>query len=113
MRVLRRLIPIAILNHNKMDKSLFTISLQDQTPPPGVNVFLESLWYEKQGNWQKAHDLVEHVNGVEGAWVHAYLHRVEGDEWNADYWYRRAGKQRTGATLGEEWESLVDYFLKK
>ena len=96
-----------------MEEALFTSSFNGDVPPDGTNIFLQSLWWEKRGDWKKAHDLVEQLNSVEAAWIHAYLHRVEGDEWNADYWYRRAGKQKSGKSIAEEWQYLVDYFLKK
>lgn len=96
-----------------MNEQEFTQSLDEKQPPEKVNVFLQALWWENKGNWQKAHELIEHVDGLEASWVHAYLHRKEGDAWNADYWYRRAGKSRPSGTIAEEWQSLVNYFINK
>lgn len=79
--------------------------------PDGLSVQLRSLWYDGKGNWKKAHGEVDHLGDQASAWVHAYLHRKEGDLGNADYWYRKAGKTRPGQSLEEEWESLVSYFL--
>jgi len=92
--------------------SSFTESLSLATPPEHFSVHLKSLWHDKKGDWQKAHDLVDSLPGVEAAWIHAYLHRKEGDSWNADYWYARAKKVRPSYTLEKEWESLVSHFIK-
>jgi hypothetical protein len=80
--------------------------------PDGLSVQLRSLWYDGQGNWQKAHAEVDQLNDKASAWVHAYLHRKEGDVWNADYWYSKAGKVRPGLSLEAEWETLVNHFLQ-
>ncbi len=72
---------------------------------------LQALWYDAQGDWSKAHDLTQDIEMPAGGWVHAYLHRKEGDIFNANYWYRRAGKSRPGGTLEAEWEALVNAFL--
>lgn len=73
---------------------------------------LKALWFDYQGNWDTAHDLVDQLPGKSAARVHAYLHRKEGDKWNADYWYRRAEETRPPCTLEKEWEDLVNRFLK-
>ncbi|MBO9729649.1 MAG: hypothetical protein J7623_13515 [Chitinophaga sp.] len=95
-----------------MDFNEFKQSLQQEHPPTSLSVFLESLWYEGKGNWKKAHDLVDDLPGTDAARVHAYLHRVEGDESNAGYWYRRAGTQRPAYSQEQEWEVLVRQFLQ-
>ena len=66
----------------------------------------EALLLDQQGDWEGAHHLIDHLASREAAWVHAYLHRKEGDQWNADYWYRRAQKPRFEGSLQEEWEKL-------
>ena len=73
-------------------------------------VYIEALNADKEGNWDKAHDLVQDLTTTEGAWIHAYLHRKEGDESNAGYWYSRAGKPFFQGTLEEEWQSLFVHF---
>lgn len=73
---------------------------------------LTALWYDGKGDWKKAHDQVDHLSGKTAAHVHAYLHRKEGDIWNADYWYAKAGEKRPNQSLEEEWEDLVRRFLK-
>lgn len=89
----------------------FHESLSNPEPPAHFSVLLKSLWHDKKEDWKKAHDLVDSLPGAEAAWVHAYLHRKEGDIWNADYWYARAKKTRPSHTLEEEWESLVVHFM--
>ena len=66
----------------------------------------KALQLDQSGDWQGAHQLVDHLISKEAAWVHAYLHRKEGDQWNADYWYRRAGKTSFRGSLKEEWDQL-------
>jgi hypothetical protein len=90
----------------------FHESLSHPEPPAHFSVLLKSLWHDKKGDWKKAHDLVDSLPGAEAAWVHAYLHRKEGDSWNADYWYARAKKVRPAHTLEEEWVELVNHFIK-
>ena len=82
-------------------------------PPSSLNPNLQALWYDGKGNWNQAHDLADGNPYPEADWVHAYLHRKEGDNWNANYWYRRAGKTMPSFSLQEEWEQLVGYFLSK
>lgn len=82
-------------------------SLSQAHPPAGLSNSLLALWQDAKGNWQAAHDLVDGTPGTEAAWIHAYLHRVEGDIWNADYWYRRANRVRPEVSLKEEWEAIV------
>ena len=89
----------------------FNTSLNTNQPDASWSVQLKSLWYDAKGNWQRAHTHVDHLGDRESAWVHAYLHRKEGDIGNADYWYRRAGKVRPEISLQEEWTVLVEHFL--
>ena len=91
----------------------FKNSLQEKTPPVNISPNLEALWYDGKGNWAKAHDIADGNPYPEANWVHAYLHRKEGDDWNANYWYRRAGKTMPTVSLEEEWAQLVAYFLTK
>lgn len=80
--------------------------------PESYPLLLQALWHDAQGDWHKAHDIAQDIETPDGAWVHAYLHRKEGDLWNADYWYRRAGRTRPEVTLEAEWEEIVREFLK-
>ena len=88
----------------------FRASLPNTTPPAAISPALEALWYAAKGDWNKAHDITQ-PGGPELDWVHAYLHRVEGDLGNAGYWYRRAGKPVASVPLDEEWAALVRTFL--
>lgn len=90
----------------------FTASLQEEEPNDRLTVQLKSLWYDGKGDWHQAHAQVDQLNDQASAWIHAYLHRKEGDNWNADYWYRKAGKKRPELSLEQEWEALVLHFLR-
>jgi hypothetical protein len=90
----------------------FESSLTSKRPPAGLSPYLTALWHEKRGDWDTAHETVQDLSDRSAAWVHAYLHRREGDEGNARYWYRQAGKHfPSDRSLDEEWESLVKDFL--
>jgi hypothetical protein len=88
----------------------FQQSLQNQHPPD-VPDYLKALWHDGKGNWEKAHHIIQDIEDKTAAWIHAYLHRKEGDLWNADYWYNRAGKKRPDISLQEEWEQIVNSLL--
>ncbi len=92
--------------------SSFKESLNQSTPNKDLSVILKSLWYDGKGDWDAAHAQVDHLSDNNSAWVHAYLHRKEGDMWNADYWYAKAKKNRPSISLDEEWKNLVEHFLK-
>ncbi len=81
--------------------------------PEGLSVHLKALWLDGIGDWQGAHALIDQLPDRDSASLHAYLHRKEGDPWNADYWYSRAGKKRFQDSLEQEWEKLVKYFLNR
>lgn len=81
------------------------------TPPKGASGPLAALWHAAKGDWDKAHNLVMDEESDAAAWVHAHLHRVEGDESNAGYWYRRAGKPPAKGPLGEEWDQIAAALL--
>ncbi len=95
----------------KLTLSEFKASLQSEQPGDWLSVQLKSLWYDGKGDWPRAHAEVDQLSDLPSAWVHAYLHRKEGDVWNADYWYRKAGKTRPQVSLEVEWEALVKQFL--
>ena len=69
---------------------------------------LQAMWFDKKGFWDQAHELIQDDEAGEGAWVHAYLHRVEGDESNAAYWYNRAAEPICTTSLNAEWQALYD-----
>jgi hypothetical protein len=89
----------------------FQATLSNAAPPLALPVPLGALWWAKKGDWHKAHRLVMDDGGREAAWVHAYLHRVEGDLGNAGYWYRQAGKPAAGGPLDAEWAAIVEAVL--
>lgn len=93
-----------------MDYDEFISSLTNPQPPSNLSSILRGLWYDKNGDWTKAHDLIDGCPEPGSAKAHAYLHRKEGDQWNADYWYRQAGTTRPDLTLDDEWDELVRYF---
>jgi hypothetical protein len=94
-----------------MNFESFQQSLGTPTPPEGSSVYLQSLWYDGKGNWEQAHNIIQDINDKTAAWIHAYLHRKEGDVWNANYWYTKAGKRMPGYALNQEWEELVKAML--
>ena len=72
----------------------FISSTSQLHPPEEISVYLTSLWHDAKGNWEKAHDVIQEIEDKTASWIHAYLHRKEGDLWNADYWYSKAGRKR-------------------
>ena len=89
----------------------FQKSLGASSPPANLSGYLQSLWYDAKGDWNRSHEIIQDIADERAAWIHAYLHRKEGDIGNADYWYRRAGKSRPDKTLEEEWENIVEALL--
>jgi hypothetical protein len=89
----------------------FTQSLSGNEPVPGLSPALKALWWDAKGDWRHAHGCVEHETTAEAAWVHAYLHRVEGDLANARYWYSRAGQPPYSGALTEEWGAIARALL--
>lgn len=95
-----------------MDYKDFIASLTTDHPPK-MDSYLTSLWYDRKGEWEKAHNIIDPKPGKEAARIHAYLHRKEGDKWNADYWYRQAGTTRPHISLEEEWDELLRLHVSK
>ena len=81
----------------------------DSAPPAGLSAPLVALWYAKAGQWERAHDLSSDLPDPQGAWIHAYLHRDEGDLTNAAYWYARAGRPvpPPSLSLENEWQEIA------
>ena len=91
----------------------FKASLSDDAPPAGVGAPLRALWMEADNDWDGAHDALQgQPDGNGSAWVHAYLHRVEGDLPNADHWYRRANQPSSSTPLPEEWGEIARALLQ-
>jgi hypothetical protein len=89
----------------------FRQTLQANRPPAGIAPALVALWHDARGDWEKAHNVAQDIESSTGAWVHAYLHRKEGDHSNAGYWYRRAGQPVATRSLDAEWDSIVAALL--
>ena len=90
-----------------MNVAAFKASVAKQTPPGDLAPPAQALWWAAKGDWDKAHTIVMKDESREAAWVHAYLHRVEGDLPNAGYWYRTAGKPVASGALDAEWSAIV------
>lgn len=84
----------------------FRKSLASPSPPDGDDI-LVALWYDARGDWHKAHEIVQDLETREATWIHAYLHRKEGDLSNAQYWYSRAGQSLPQGSLEQEWEMIA------
>ncbi len=95
-----------------MDVAAFRASLEAESPPAELSDALRALWLDAKGDWDGAHEAAQADEGGAGDWVHAYLHRKEGDAGNSAYWYRRAGKPVCKTSLGEEWGTIVEALLK-
>ncbi|MFH7030086.1 MAG: hypothetical protein ACHBN1_33190 [Heteroscytonema crispum UTEX LB 1556] len=80
---------------------------------PSLPKALQALWYDNQGDWHKAHEIVQNASDADSAWVHAYLHRKEGDLSNARYWYKRTSKPQFQGSLEQEWEQIARELLIK
>lgn len=89
----------------------FKESTNQLFPPESISQNLLALWQEAKGNWNEAHDIVQNSKGHEGDWIHAYLHRKEGDLHNASYWYSRTGKSIPDISLKQEWEELARFMI--
>ena len=90
----------------------FRNSLAAAQPPSDLSLPLAGLWWDAKGDWKRAHECAQEVENSDGAWVHAYLHRKEGDQSNAAYWYSRAGKPVCRESLATEWLTIASQLLK-
>ena len=95
-----------------MTMAEFKASFSGATPAPGLNAPLAALWWAAKGGWDQAHKIVQDEPTADAAWVHVYLHRVEGDPGNAGYWYRQAGKPVAGGSLETEWEAIASAMIE-
>ncbi|WP_298790285.1 hypothetical protein [uncultured Allomuricauda sp.] len=86
----------------------FQDTLNSSEPPAAWSLALQSLWWDAKGNWDASHNIAQDMNSTMGNWIHAYLHRKEGDDWNAGYWYRQAGRSFPESTFEEELQELVE-----
>lgn len=96
-----------------MDLDAFKASLGADSPPTELGPPLRALWHQAKGGWQDAHRIAQDVDDMAGSWVHAHLHRAEGDRANAEYWYRKAGKPFPTISLEEEWDAIAAALLSE
>ncbi len=93
------------------DFNQFLETLSSQNAPKEWPLALKALWFDAQGNWNASHDIAQDMHNDLGSWIHAYLHRKEGDEFNAGYWYRRANRPVPTITLDEELKQMVEFVI--
>jgi hypothetical protein len=96
----------AFVEEARMTPSDFKNSLTGGAPPAGLTDPLKALWWAGKGDWDKAHKICMGDDGADAAWVHAYLHRVEGDLPNARYWYGQAKRKAADGALDAEWAAI-------
>ncbi len=89
-----------------------TSTLQHHKPASEWPAALKSLWFDAKGDWKASHDIAQDLHTEIGSWIHAYLHRKEGDEFNAGYWYRRAKREFPEISLEEEHREIVEFVLR-
>lgn len=89
----------------------FKASLNATEPSAKLSPLLVALWYDGKNDWENSHNVAQEIHSREGSWIHAYLHRKEGDLSNASYWYNKAGRTMPKVSLQEEWENIVRQFL--
>ncbi len=91
----------------------FLASLDQEKPGANLSPLLQAMWYEVRGDWDRAHTITQTQDTVDAAWVHAYLHRKEGDQSNAGYWYSRAMREASNDTPENEWRLIVSELIAR
>ena len=94
-----------------MTPEQFIASLEKPSCPPNISEPLRALWEDGKGHWDRAHEIAQSVDDPTGAWIHAYLHRKEGDLSNAAYWYGRAKQPAATDSLDAEWNRIAAALL--
>ena len=94
-----------------MKPAEFRRSLSDGAPPAAASAALKALWHLGRNEWDIAHRIVQDDPGRDAAWVHALVHRIEGDDWNAGYWYGQAGRARSSGSIEAEWAEIAEALL--
>jgi hypothetical protein len=89
----------------------FLRSVSEKGPEASLSEPLRALWFDRKGDWDRAHQIAQGIPSPEGSWVHAYLHREEGDLWNARYWYQQAGRPESEGDLEAEWREIAEALL--
>ena len=96
---------------NPENYKAFEHLLEGESPPEDWSASFLALWWDAKGNWEKAHAIAQDLGTHWGDWMHAYLHKKEGDLWNARYWYRTAGMPENKESLEQEFTSLFNALL--
>lgn len=94
-----------------MTLETFKASVSRSAPPEGISNLLQALWHDARGDWSKAHNIAQDISSNNGSWIHAYLHRKEGDQGNAAYWYHRAGRPVPQISPEQEWHQIAEALL--
>ena len=94
-----------------MQLNEFMKSIKEEAPPEGLSEPLKTMWYARKGDWETAHNIAQSIGTELGSWIHAYLHRVEGDLSNAYYWYKRAGKPPHSGSTDAEADDIINSIL--
>ncbi|WP_282111776.1 hypothetical protein [Maribacter stanieri] len=89
----------------------FEKSLELSHVPKEWSDGLKAAWYDANGDWEASHNIAQDMHNTLGSWLHAYLHRKEGDRFNAGYWYRLAKKEYPTITLDEELKVIVESII--
>jgi hypothetical protein len=89
----------------------FINSTKEDAPPQSLSEPLQAMWYARKGDWETAHNIAQSIGTELGSWIHAYLHRVEGDLSNADYWYKRVGKPPHSGSTDAEADDIINSIL--
>jgi hypothetical protein len=100
-----------VKKETEMTQDEFLGSVAGAEPPEGLTPKLTALWYAQKGDWERAHTVAQDMTDADGSWIHANLHREEGDLGNAQYWYRRSGRTMRGATVEEERLAMIEALL--
>lgn len=93
--------------------SEFQQTLTETAPPKDWSEALKALWFDAKGDWESSHNIAQDMHNELGSWMHAYLHRKEGDRFNAGYWYRQAGRSYPEVSLENELREIVVFVLEK
>jgi len=98
-------------NGSLMQLNEFMKSIKEEAPPEGLSEPLQAMWHARKDDWETAHNIAQSISSELSSWIHAYLHRVEGDLSNADYWYKRAGKPPHSGSTEAEANEIVNSIL--
>jgi hypothetical protein len=91
----------------------FTRSVLENKPPTPLTPSLQALWWAAKDDWERAHQIVMAHDDRDCAWVHAYLHRREGDLPNARWWYNESKRPVATGSLDNEWSAIVRALLNE